>query len=346
MLFIRYFSSRALFYSVLLTSLGMARASSRWGALWVSLELNILVFVPLLGGRGVASALENRLKYFLVQRVASVFFIWAALLSTFLGQELTAILIIFAMAVKLGMAPFHGWFVSVVSNTSFGLIFILSTVQKVIPLLVLSLLPARSFTVYILIFLTLLTVFLMGMGQVSIRKILVISSLNNVRWIFLGAQRSPTSWGLFLVVYSRLLGCLLMFLYFERMGSFSHSLLTGLKNSSKAGLILLLMSLGGLPPLLGFFNKLLIIKTIFAEEVLWVLLVIVFSSLFLLFYYIAWWFFLATTSPSQRKHQSRKRQPYGYLCIFVQGLFFIPVMFRIIYLYVGVGCTRDFDFLG
>jgi len=71
--------------------------------------------------------------------------------------------------------------VSVVSRTPLGLIFVLSTLQKFIPLLILSLLRVRPFIRHSLVFSTLVSVFLIGLSQVTVRKILVVSSLNNVR---------------------------------------------------------------------------------------------------------------------------------------------------------------------
>jgi len=144
------------------------------------MELNIIVFIPLLRGGGTLYALENSLKYFLIQRVASVWFLWTSALSTFLAQGLGSFVGVLAIMIKLGMAPFHGWFISVVSNVSFGLIFSLSTLQKVIPLLVLRLLPLSPYEVGVFVGLTLATVLLLGLSQVSVRKILAISSLNNV----------------------------------------------------------------------------------------------------------------------------------------------------------------------
>lgn len=278
------------------------------------------------------SSLENRLKYFLIQRVASVWFIWLALLSTFLGQGLTAGLRVFAIALKLGIAPFHGWFVSVVSRTSLGLIFILSTFQKFIPLLILSLLRARSFIRHSLVFFTLVSVFLIGLGQVTVRKVLVISSLNNVRWIFLGAQASPIAWVFFLRTYGLLLRALLIFIQKIRAGAISHRILIRLRNSLKLVFIFLLLSLGGLPPFLGFFNKLLIIKLLLTEGSIVALIIIVFSSLLLLFYYISWWFFLASVRPAQSKPQAQLNQSLMVFLFAPQRLLFIPVLFRVLYL--------------
>lgn len=101
-----------------------------------------------------------------------------------------AVIIVLAITLKLGMAPFHGWFISVMTSTSFAIMFLLSTAQKFIPLLVLRTLPRRAFVVGVLVRVTLGAVFSLGLVQLSVKKLLAVSSINNVRWMILGAQVS------------------------------------------------------------------------------------------------------------------------------------------------------------
>ena len=60
------------FYFVLVFRLGLAALRNRWFRLWVRLELNIISFIPILTARGSVFQLENRVKYFLTQAVASL----------------------------------------------------------------------------------------------------------------------------------------------------------------------------------------------------------------------------------------------------------------------------------
>ena len=60
------------FYFVLVFRLGLAALRNRWFRLWVRLELNIISFIPIFTARGSLFQLENRVKYFLTQAVASL----------------------------------------------------------------------------------------------------------------------------------------------------------------------------------------------------------------------------------------------------------------------------------
>jgi len=149
--------------------------------------------------------------------------------------------------------------------------------------------------------------------------------------MFLGAQASPIAWVLFLRTYGLLLRALLILLHKIRAGAVSHRVLIRLRNSAKLVFIFLLLSLGGLPPFLGFFNKLLMIKTLLTEGGIVALLIIVFSSLLLLFYYISWWFFLASVRPAQSKPQAQLSQSLVVFLFTPQRLLLIPVLFRVLY---------------
>lgn len=289
----------------------------------------MMVFIPLLIAEGRGRALENRLKYFLVQRAASLWFIFSCLVRAFMQWHVIAVIIVLAVTLKLGRAPFHGWFISVMTSTSFAIMFLLSTAQKFIPLLVLRTLPRRAFVVGVLVRITLGAVFSLGLVQLSVKKLLAVSSINNVRWMILGSQVSLHAWRLYLLVYSLLLIPTLITLASNHGQHISHMSLTTLPNRGKWRLVFLLLSLGGLPPFLGFFNKLLIIKVLLPTGLI-ILVVVIFSSLVLLYYYLSWSFFLLTNNPSRSKACRGVGSFYRvFLC--VQRLTLIPVLFRIGY---------------
>merc|ERR1712227_332742 len=66
----------------------------------------------------------------------------------------------------------------------------------------------------------------------------------------------------------------------------------------KIMIIIIFMSLAGLPPLLGFLRKYIIIKLLMIYENLFFLLIIIFSSLITLYLYISRIYFFLTNIPS------------------------------------------------
>merc|ERR1712154_516123 len=65
----------------------------------------------------------------------------------------------------------------------------------------------------------------------------------------------------------------------------------------KISIVLLFMSLGGIPPLLGFLRKFFILKIIIFYENIILFLLIIFSSLILLYHYISRIYFFLTFFP-------------------------------------------------
>ena len=124
------------------------RANSSF-ILWFSIELNIVAFLPLIC-LTMGSSLEVGLKYFLIQRMGSMLFLFFIIYNSYIIFSGPAILLV--MALKLGRAPFHNWFVSVVSRVRIYIYFLLATVQKMIPVLVVSTIHFREAAIFFIVF--------------------------------------------------------------------------------------------------------------------------------------------------------------------------------------------------
>merc|ERR1712215_9598 len=66
------------------------------------------------------------------------------------------------------------------------------------------------------------------------------------------------------------------------------------------GRLIIMFSLAGLPPLLGFLSKLIIIKIILGLTRFFLLIIIVFSSLFILYFYIRYSYRRINIIPSNK----------------------------------------------
>lgn len=246
----------------------------------------MLIFLPLITYRRELYELENSIKYFLVQRIASLWFLLALTIFS-LRLFLVQIIILLRIIIKLGVFPFHGWFFRVIRTASWGFLFLFSTLQKFIPLIVLRNTFLSLPLILGVISLTLLFIIRIGTSFLSVRLVLTLSSLNNVRWILLSLQRRSAFWLIYMRIYIILLAPVIRFLS-------SLSLpFSGLLFSSSSGggekvlLSICIFSLGGLPPFLGFFNKFIIVKLRLLQSRLLLIILIIFSSLFLLYYYLS-----------------------------------------------------------
>ncbi|YP_009047715.1 NADH dehydrogenase subunit 2 (mitochondrion) [Amphibalanus amphitrite] len=260
-------------------------SSSLFGA-WMGLEINLMSFIPMMiNSENNKKSTESAIKYFLIQAIASGIVIFSALYFYFFNSstlsQVPNMLITLALSMKLGMAPFHFWFPEVLEGLNWINSLILLTWQKISPLVILSL----FFYSKILITLALTSALLgaiSGINQTSMRKILAFSSISHLGWIGGMMYFNSSLWLDYFMVYSFTSFILCFSFWMLDLNYFSQ--LTMLKNLNAKFIIFInLLSLGGLPPLLGFLPKwmaMMVIKTSFP-----ILMILILSSLITLYFY-------------------------------------------------------------
>merc|ERR1711955_179359 len=130
------------------------------------LELNILRFLPIITSREY-SPIENSIKYFLIQRIASIFYIICILLCLIKYSFILELFIFIRIMVKLGAAPFHRWFLS------------LSKTLNLFTLILISLNLTNSIIIYVCV-ITVFVIFYSSLLLLRLIKILALSSINNL----------------------------------------------------------------------------------------------------------------------------------------------------------------------
>ena len=248
--------------------------------MWISIELNMLAFLPIIC-LSVDSSLESGLKYFLIQGWGSAIFMFTIILRYRLFR--VERLIIAIMVLKLGGAPFHGWFVSLLGYIGPKIYLILATIQKLIPFLIISVTSYRKYMVFYVVFFSIVIIYI-NMSFMSIIKILAFSSVNSINWILIGIL---TRYGIFLLFFIIYFVILLGIVILVRVPG--NSIFIGEYNIGGIQKILLLfifITLGGVPPFLGFIAKLIVIKA----SIIWVtkdlLVTILIRSFIILFIYL------------------------------------------------------------
>jgi len=262
----------------------------------------MLSFLPILSSDGEL-ALENAIKYFLVQRWASIIFFLGYFLSVRIFKSFIY-LIVLGILLKLGAAPLHGWFISILKTCSMWALIILSTLQKLIPLLIIRNFFLVKGVVYAAIFLTSLVVFYSLPGAVGLIKILALSSLRNLIWFLASLWTHLKLLSIFISIYF----LLLLGVRF----SYSAHTCTGFQQLNrippleKILRIFVLMSLGGLPPLLGFLGKLIVLKNIIFFISFAFILLLIYTALIILYHYISRMYFSLTFVPLMKISPSTK----------------------------------------
>jgi len=262
----------------------------------VALELNILAFLPIISNQGVGS-FENTIKYFLVQSIASILFLSSSIIINFMPEYFSDVGAI-SIFLKLGAAPLHRWFISILKTCSLIVLFFLSTIQKILPLLVCINLWVKLWVFIAFSLITFILVLLSVPGTININKILGISSVINLIWFLLSTQSSYFTFFLFFTIYTIVLYCLVSVLSNLMITRFYE--LRRSRVIHKTLLVYLFMSLGGIPPFLGFLGKICVLKeNIYSMNRIF-LVVLVLSSLRVLYLYISRSFFFLSMVPTQK----------------------------------------------
>nr|QPC56420.1 NADH dehydrogenase subunit 2 [Nepanthia sp. M04] len=242
-------------------------SSGHWFTLWVGLEMNTLSMLPILGGKFTVRGVESMVKYFLVQAVGAAMILNVAVVqcwlysSWFLSHPLqwgVSLVVTLALGLKIGLFPCHYWFPDVVQGVGFMQGLVLSTWQKVAPLAVLVSV-VNSLSVDLLVSLGVLSVLVGGWGglnQSQVRKILAFSSIGHMGWVCSTILYSVRAGLVMLVVYMLINSSVFLVVkVFDLKSLFYVGRLSMYSFVGGLGLVLGVLSLGGLPPLFGFLNK-------------------------------------------------------------------------------------------
>nr|QWS05910.1 NADH dehydrogenase subunit 2 [Cottocomephorus grewingki] len=296
--------------STLLFGLGLGTtitfASSHWLLAWMGLEMNTLAIIPLMAQHHHPRAVEATTKYFLTQATGAAMLLFASTTNAWLtGQwdiqqmshPLPVTLITLALALKVGLAPLHSWLPEVLQGLDLTTGLILSTWQKLAPFaLLMQIQPANPTLLIALGLASTLVGGWGGLNQTQLRKILAYSSIAHLGWMILIIQFSPSLTLLTLITY--LIMTFSTFLVFKLNNSTSINALA--TSWAKAPALtsltpLVLLSLGGLPPLTGFMPKWLILQELTKQDLATTATLAALTALISLYFYLRLSYAMALT---------------------------------------------------
>nr|NP_739907.1 NADH dehydrogenase subunit 2 [Ostichthys japonicus]BAC23503.1 NADH dehydrogenase subunit 2 [Ostichthys japonicus] len=287
--------------TTLLFSLGLGTmitfSSSHWLLAWMGLEMNTLAIIPLMAQQHHPRAIEATTKYFLTQATAAAMILFASTTNAWLTgqwdiQQMThpvpATILTMALALKIGLAPVHAWLPEVLQGLDLTTGLILSTWQKLAPFaLILQMQPNSTTTLVLLGLTSTLVGGWGGLNQTQLRKILAYSSIAHLGWMVLITQFMPSLALLALLTY--FIMTFSTFLVFKMNSATNINTLA--TSWSKTPILttltpLMLLSLGGLPPLTGFAPKWLILQELTKQELATTATLAALTALLSLYFYL------------------------------------------------------------
>nr|UFX54091.1 NADH dehydrogenase subunit 2 [Cryptotis nigrescens] len=282
----------------IMTGTMIVMMSSHWFMIWIGFEMNMLAIIPMLMKNYNPRSMEASTKYFMTQATASMILMLSIIMNLLYSGQWTitnitnptaSILMTLALTMKLGLSPFHFWVPEVTQGITMSSGMILLTWQKIAPLSVLYQIHP-SINLNLLMTMSILSILIGGWGglnQTQLRKIMAYSSIAHMGWMTAILAYDPSMTLLNLTVYITM--TISTFMLFIHSSSTTTLTLSHTWNKSPiiTTLILMIMlSLGGLPPLTGFLPKWMIIQELTKNSNIILPTVMAILSLLNLFFYM------------------------------------------------------------
>nr|YP_006576030.1 NADH dehydrogenase subunit 2 [Necrophila americana]ACZ58557.1 NADH dehydrogenase subunit 2 [Necrophila americana] len=329
---------KLLFFTTMIIGTLVSISSNSWMGMWMGLEINLLSIIPLMNNNENALSVEASLKYFITQAIASTIILFSIIMMSFSFDikfiESSCILIFnSALLTKMGSAPFHFWFPEVMEGLNWFNCLILLTWQKIAPMVLITYNFNFPLFFSMIIIFSMLISGIMGLNQISLRKILAYSSINHIAWMLASMFTMESTWMFYFSVYTII--SINIVLIFKILNIYYVSqIFMAMKQETltKFFFILNFLSLGGLPPFLGFFPKWITIQGLIENKFYFLSFLMVILTLLTLFYYMRLIFSALMLNSSELnftlEFSSNRFWIFTYNSISLVGLVFCTLMFN------------------
>nr|ANE14058.1 NADH dehydrogenase subunit 2 [Canis lupus familiaris] len=284
--------------ATIMTGTMIVMLSSHWLLIWIGFEMNMLAIIPILMKKYNPRAMEASTKYFLTQATASMLLMMGVTINLLysgqwviskISNPIASIMMTTALTMKLGLSPFHFWVPEMTQGITLMSGMILLTWQKIAPMSILYQI-SPSINTNLLMLMALTSVLVGGWGglnQTQLRKIMAYSSIAHMGWMAAIITYNPTMMVLNLTLY--ILMTLSTFMLFMLNSSTTTLSLSHMWNKFPlitSMILILMLSLGGLPPLSGFIPKWMIIQELTKNNMIIIPTLMAITTLLNLYFYL------------------------------------------------------------
>jgi len=277
-----------LFTPLLIISILLIFLSNSWFSIWIIIEINLISFICIIiFDKNIKN--ELIINYFLLQSFNSYLFIISFLLTNTNLNFIIFFFIYLSILSKIGLPPFHIWYLKLIINLNWINLFFLSSIQKFIPLIILNNILIKFNNKFLLIYLIIIRIFraLKGLNNNNLKIILTYSSIIQISWIILLIFNSEFIIINYYIIYSIILINLVYIFSKFKIELLKNFINIKFNNKNHYFSILtIILSLRSLPPTFGFLLKLISIKFIFLNLNFFLITFIIINSLIRIYFYI------------------------------------------------------------
>nr|URX53215.1 NADH dehydrogenase subunit 2 [Rugitermes laticollis] len=284
--------TKILLSTTLIGGILISISSNSWLGAWMGLEINLLSFIPLMSSQENIYSTEASLKYFIIQALASSTLLFLVMMkalanqTTVMMEEAYSYMIMIPLLLKMGAAPLHWWFPSVMEGLNWTNCLLTMTIQKIAPMMLTSYLINTNMLTFTIILTSVIIGSLGGMNQTSLRKILTYSSINHTGWMLTAMLGGNNLWIMYFIVYSLLVFSMTTITKSFNISFINQTMTSKSKTAIKLMLFTTLLSLSGLPPFIGFLPKWVVIQMLIMNGLSFIMTIMVLASLMTLYYYL------------------------------------------------------------
>nr|ADU55157.1 NADH dehydrogenase subunit 2 [Dosidicus gigas] len=288
----KFFPSNFLFILIMIMGTLFSLSSSHWLTMWMGLEINLMGFLPLMNIKGKTLEAEASMKYFIIQSMSSSILIISSVLMynntlswySMFTDSTFSLMIILSLILKLGGAPLHFWMPSIAKQMSWSILFMMLTWQKLAPLLMLSLVNSNLMVVMLISMASTIVGSIMALNQTNIQLIMTYSSISHLGWMLSMITINSSLTMMYFFNYI-MISMPLMNMLSMTLGNHLFMLTQQTKMNNMIP-ISLILSLGGLPPLLGFMSKLIILISLIEMKLMMLAMFMFVGTLISLYFYL------------------------------------------------------------
>nr|YP_009048939.1 NADH dehydrogenase subunit 2 [Orius sauteri]AID61650.1 NADH dehydrogenase subunit 2 [Orius sauteri] len=275
-------STKMMFFTMMIIGTMITMSSNSWMSMWMGLEVNMMSFIPLIYKMKNNKSAESSMIYFLTQSMSSMLMLFSISMNSMMENKMMILLTI-SLMIKMGAAPFQMWFTEMMNKMSWMNCLILMTWQKMAPMFICQMSQEKFLMSSAL---STMVGAIGGLNQTSTRKIMAFSSINHMGWMMMCTTFNNNLWIMYLLIYSTLM-MPLAWMFNEKMIMHSSQMMTNMKSmTEKMNITCMMMSMGGMPPMLGFLPKWMAINSMMESNMYMIMIMMIMMSIITLFYYM------------------------------------------------------------